>query len=120
MSGPAIYGARARIHLSAIRHNLETVRGRAPGSLCMAVIKANAYGHGLVEVARALESADCFAVARFAEAERLRAADICNDIVVMGVCIIAAFALPLAVIGALLAVMVYAVSFSLLSLTGWL
>lgn len=50
----------------------------------MAVIKANAYGHGLIEVARALESADCFAVARFAEAERLRAAGICNDIVVMG------------------------------------
>ena len=50
----------------------------------MAVIKANAYGHGLIEVARALESTDCFAVARFAEAERLRAAGIRTDIVVMG------------------------------------
>jgi alanine racemase len=42
----------------------------------MAVIKANAYGHGLVAVARALESADAFAVARVDEGLTLRAAGI--------------------------------------------
>src|SRR5260370_23973868 len=42
----------------------------------MAVIKANAYGHGLVAVARALESADAFAVARVDEGLTLRLAGI--------------------------------------------
>ena len=55
---------RAAIDTSALRHNLTTIRARAAGARVMAVIKANAYGHGLVAVARALEAADAFAVAR--------------------------------------------------------
>jgi alanine racemase len=50
----------------------------------MAVVKANAYGHGLLEVARRLANVDCLAVARFAEARRLRDAGISTDIVVLG------------------------------------
>jgi len=54
----------ATVDAGALRHNLETVRKWAPRSRVMAVIKANAYGHGLVAVARALEeTADAFAVA---------------------------------------------------------
>lgn len=50
----------------------------------LAVIKANAYGHGLVEVAGILEEADAFGVARFDEAVQLRAAGIRKRLVVLG------------------------------------
>jgi alanine racemase len=50
------------------------VRELAPGRRVLAVIKANAYGHGIVTVAEALGSADAFAVARLEEAVMLRAA----------------------------------------------
>jgi len=66
----------ATIDAGALRHNLNVVRQWAPKSRVMAVIKANAYGHGLVAVARALESADAFAVARVDEGLTLRAAGI--------------------------------------------
>ena len=49
----------------------------------MAMVKANAYGHGLVEVARALSGADSLAVARPEEAEALRAAGVDADIVLL-------------------------------------
>jgi alanine racemase len=66
----------ATVDSGALRHNLNVVRQWAPKSRVMAVIKANAYGHGLVAVARALESADAFAVARVDEGLTLRAAGI--------------------------------------------
>jgi alanine racemase len=66
----------ATIDSNALRHNLNMVRQWAPKARVMAVIKANAYGHGLVTVARALESADAFAVARVDEGLTLRAAGI--------------------------------------------
>jgi alanine racemase len=66
----------ATIDSAALRHNLNVVRQWAPKARVMAVIKANAYGHGLVAVARALESADAFAVARVDEGLTLRAAGI--------------------------------------------
>jgi len=78
------FGARARIRLGAIRQNLETVKAIAPGTRVMAIIKANAYGHGLIEVARTLDAADCLAVARLAEARALREAGINNAITVLG------------------------------------
>jgi len=62
----------ATIDAGALRHNLNVVRQWAPKSRVMAVIKANAYGHGLVAVARALESTDTFAVARVDEGLTLR------------------------------------------------
>ena len=43
----------ATIDTGALRHNLQVIRRFAPKSRVMAVIKANAYGHGLVAVARA-------------------------------------------------------------------
>lgn len=64
----------ARIDLAAIRHNLGVVRQLAPRSRVMAAVKADAYGHGAVPVARALESAgvDMLAVACLEEAMTLR------------------------------------------------
>ena len=66
----------ATVDSGALRHNLQVLRQWAPRSRVMLVIKANAYGHGLVAVARALESADAFAVARVDEGLTLRAAGI--------------------------------------------
>jgi alanine racemase len=62
------------VDTAALKHNLSRVRELAPGSRVLAVIKANAYGHGLLTVAQALEGADGFAVARLEEALALRAA----------------------------------------------
>jgi alanine racemase len=71
------------IDTGALRHNLDVVRRLAPKSRVMAVIKANAYGHGLVATARALHSADAFAVARVGEALTLRDAGIKIPIVLL-------------------------------------
>jgi alanine racemase len=71
------------IDSAALRHNLQIIRQRAPRSRVMAVVKANAYGHGLVAVARALETADAFAVARLDEGLALRAAGIRAPIVLL-------------------------------------
>src|SRR5580692_9495085 len=71
------------IDIGALRNNLEVLRRLAPKSRVMAVIKANAYGHGLVAVARALGSADALAVARVGEALALREAGIKTPIVLL-------------------------------------
>lgn len=65
---------KAIIHPRALAHNLAVARRCAPGSRVMAVIKANAYGHGLLRAARALQSADGFAVLELDAAVRLREA----------------------------------------------
>jgi alanine racemase len=62
----------AHIDLAALGHNFEQARLQAPDSRVMAVIKANAYGHGLLPVAEALATADGFAVACVDEAMALR------------------------------------------------
>ena len=74
---------RATIDGDALRHNLGVVRRIAPAARVLAVIKANAYGHGLSATARALSSADAFGVARLAEGLALRAAGITNRIVLL-------------------------------------
>lgn len=73
----------ATVDTDALRHNLQVVRQRAPRSRVMAVIKANAYGHGLVAVARALEAADAFAVARVEEGLTLRQAGVLNRMLLL-------------------------------------
>ena len=66
----------ATVDLSALRHNLKAVRKLAPRSKVMAAVKADAYGHGAVAVARTLEAAgvDALAVACMEEAIKLREA----------------------------------------------
>jgi alanine racemase len=75
--------AVARIRLLALQNNLDRVRQAAPGCRVMAVIKANAYGHGLEAVSGALEAADAFAVARIDEGIRLRKSNRNKPIVVL-------------------------------------
>jgi alanine racemase len=74
---------RALIDTAALRHNLGTIRAYAPRAKVMAVIKANAYGHGLVSTALALADADAFAVARLEEGMALRAAGVRAPIVLL-------------------------------------
>jgi len=68
----------AEVDLGAIRHNVRTLKRRAGDALLMAVVKANAYGHGAVPVARAaLEAgADSLAVVTLEEGAELRRAGI--------------------------------------------
>ncbi len=74
----------ARIDLEAIRANYRLAKGLAPGARALAVVKADAYGHGAVMVARALAAeADAFAVACSEEALELREAGIQNRIVLL-------------------------------------
>ena len=70
--------AWARIDLDALRANVAALRGRAPGTAFMAVVKADAYGHGMAPCARAaLEAgAEWLGVATPEEALTLRAAGI--------------------------------------------
>ena len=77
------FGARALIRLDALKHNLHIIRDKAQGSRVMAVVKANAYGHGMLEVAGALAGADSLAVARLTEAQALRDAGIESPIVIL-------------------------------------
>ena len=74
---------RATVSAGALRHNLGVARGLAGAARLWAVVKANAYGHGLERAARALEAADGFAVLDFQEAARLRAAGIAKPLLML-------------------------------------
>ena len=63
----------ATIDLAALRHNLQVLRRQAGDARVWAVVKANAYGHGIERVYPALRGADGFALLDLAEAERVRA-----------------------------------------------
>jgi alanine racemase len=75
---------RAIIDLAALRHNYRYLKQLAGASRVIAVLKADAYGHGANEVATALPDADAFAVAAVGEALALRQAGISQKILVMG------------------------------------
>jgi alanine racemase len=62
----------ATIHPSALRHNLARVRASGPDVKVWAVVKANAYGHGIERVFEGLRGADGFALLDLAEAQRVR------------------------------------------------
>ena len=74
---------RALVDTAALRHNLGVARSRAPGARVMAVIKANAYGHGVLPAAKALADADGLAVARLDEGLALRAAGLTNRVLLL-------------------------------------
>lgn len=74
----------AEINLSALRHNYQLAVQQAASPLVMAVIKANAYGHGAVQVAQALtDLTPAFGVSCIEEAEELRLAGISNTLVLL-------------------------------------
>jgi len=74
----------ASINLAALKSNLEVVRKFCPNSKVYAVVKANAYGHGMYEVAKALKDVDGLAVARSDEALYLRSKGIRTSILILG------------------------------------
>ena len=74
---------RATISAGALVHNLSIARKHAAGAKIWAVIKANAYGHGLERAARAFAAADGLAVLDFEEAARLRAAGVSQPILML-------------------------------------
>ncbi|ORU92047.1 MAG: alanine racemase [Cycloclasticus sp. symbiont of Bathymodiolus heckerae] len=71
------------IDLAALQHNASIAKRSASGSKVMAMIKADAYGHGLLPVAKALQHVDGFAVARLSEALVLREAGFNKTILVL-------------------------------------
>lgn len=75
--------ARVVIDLEAVRSNLQTVKRYAPDQKIMAIIKADAYGHGLERIAKQLNEADAFGVACIEEAIRLRDAGITKSIILL-------------------------------------
>jgi alanine racemase len=74
---------RAAISARALAHNLNIARQRAGGAKVWAVIKANAYGHGLERAARAFAAADGYAVLDFQEAARLRLAGFTQPVLML-------------------------------------
>jgi len=79
--------ARATINLTALKNNLAIVKKSAPPQKIMAVIKADAYGHGMARIAQALTETlmehDAFAVASIDEAVMLRSVGIQRSIIVL-------------------------------------
>lgn len=74
----------AEINMSALSHNFELIKKTAKSPKICAVVKANAYGHGAVAVAKALGGADYFAVATLEEAIELRQGGIEKPILILG------------------------------------
>jgi len=75
--------AKVVINLSALRHNFRRTRNLVPDSKIMAIVKADAYGHGLVRIAQSLEQADAFGIACLEEARELRQAEIKQRIILL-------------------------------------
>ena len=77
----------AEVHMDRLERNWNTLRAKVPeGCKMMALVKANAYGHGAVPVAKRLEQlgADYMAVACLDEARELRCAGIATPILILG------------------------------------
>jgi alanine racemase len=74
---------RATLDRSALSHNFAIARRHSSGAHILAMIKANAYGHGLIPVADALHDADAFGVTDVDEAEQLRAGGTDKPIVIL-------------------------------------
>ena len=66
---------QATVHTAALSHNLLRARQAAPDAKVWAIVKANAYGHGIERAFAGLKGTDGFALLDFDEATRLRALD---------------------------------------------
>lgn len=73
----------ARISSEALAHNLNVARQHAGGAKILSVIKASAYGHGLIRAARALAAGDGFAVLNIEEAVALRQMGVAKPILML-------------------------------------
>ncbi|MEA2116400.1 MAG: alanine racemase [Thermodesulfobacteriota bacterium] len=76
---------RVEISLSALRHNFSLLQAKAPDAAVLAMVKADGYGHGMVECARTLAAAgaDCFGVAEAVEGVELRKNGIDHPVFIM-------------------------------------
>src|SRR5436190_9089228 len=74
---------RARVSASALAHNLAIARQHAGAAKVWAVLKANAYGHGLERAAKAMQDADGYALLDFVDALKLRNAGIDKPILML-------------------------------------
>ncbi len=81
-----LHRAWAEIDTDALVHNFKIIKERTPDSKIMAVVKANAYGHGVAIVAPILDKngADFFAASNIEEAIQLRSLDIKKPILILG------------------------------------
>ncbi len=77
-----ILSPRLEINGKALQANLAQIRKQADGAKVIAVIKANAYGHGALDVCKSLD-ADIFAVARMSEAMEIRDIDLHKRVIVL-------------------------------------
>ncbi|KHD46330.1 alanine racemase [Streptococcus hongkongensis] len=77
----------ATVNLDAIRDNIKQVQAHIPtGKKTYAVVKANAYGHGAVQVAKAIDAeVDAYCVSNLDEAIELRQAGITKEILILGI-----------------------------------
>ena len=75
--------SRIVIDIKALEHNFLRIKELTPNSKVMAIVKADAYGHGIVRVAKTLNNADAFGVACLEEAEQLRQSSIKTPIVLL-------------------------------------
>ena len=76
----------AEIDLSALKHNFNLIKSKSENALIMSVVKANAYGHSVEDIAPALEKAgtDWFAVSNIDEAVQLRKIGIKKPVLILG------------------------------------
>ncbi len=75
--------AQITIDFTALRHNLQQVRKMAPTCSVLAMIKSNAYGHGIERIGLALQEVEGFGVASLEEGLHLRFVGVKNPIVLM-------------------------------------
>lgn len=86
--GREYYRAQANVNLNAIKHNIAEVKKKLnPSTMLMAIIKADAYGHGAIPIAKAVGECgmiDAYGVAIIEEALELREAGIQKPILILG------------------------------------
>ncbi|THB63626.1 MAG: alanine racemase [Gammaproteobacteria bacterium] len=73
----------ATINISALQNNFKLAKNLQPQAKMMAVVKSDAYGHGVIPVAKALNETDGFAVSCIDEAQKLRGAGITKKIILL-------------------------------------
>lgn len=74
---------KATINTAALKHNFQCIKQKVQPAKILSMIKANGYGHGIINVAKTLEESDAFGVACIEEALTLREASIQNRIILM-------------------------------------
>lgn len=79
MSRPTV----AKIHLCALKHNIQRIKQFAPNSKILAIVKANGYGHNATVISDALDHTSALGVACFEEASKLRLAGVTRPIVLL-------------------------------------